>query len=101
GDDDWGRLWADVTQHRFGGDGSLAGHPVGNLVITALADRLGDPVRALDFVGELLHAAGRVLPLAPEPLEIVADVVGLVPGDPGAPVEVRGQVAVATTPGRA
>ena len=100
GDDDWGRLWATLTQHRFGGDGSLSGHPVGNLIITALADQLGDPVAALDMVGRLLGAAGRVLPLATTALDIVADVVGLDPDDPGAPREVRGQVAVATTPGR-
>src|SRR4051794_40427450 len=43
GDDDWGRCWAELAQHRFAGAGSLAGHPVGNLVITALADQLGDP----------------------------------------------------------
>jgi uncharacterized cofD-like protein len=100
GDDEWGRTWAQLAQHRFSGSGSLAGHPVGNLVITALADRLGDPVAALDLVGRLLQACGRVLPLATTPLEIVADVVGLDPADPGLAEEVRGQVAVATTPGR-
>jgi uncharacterized cofD-like protein len=100
GDNDWGRVWADLTQHRFAGTGSLAGHPVGNLIITALADQLGDPVTALDLVGRLLGVTGRVLPLAVAPLEIVADVVGLDAADPGAPVEVRGQVAVATTAGR-
>ncbi|HEX4655427.1 MAG TPA: uridine diphosphate-N-acetylglucosamine-binding protein YvcK [Mycobacteriales bacterium] len=100
GRDEWGRAWAALTQHRFAGSGSLAGHPVGNLIITALADQLGDPVAALDMTGRLLGAAGRVLPLATEPLEIVADVVGLDPADPGAPSEVRGQVAVASTPGR-
>ena len=98
--DDWGRAWATLTQHRFGGGGSLSGHPVGNLIITALAEQLGDPVAALDLVGRLLGVAGRVLPLATTPLEIVADVVGLEPDDPGAPREVRGQVAVATTQGR-
>ena len=100
GQDDWGRAWAALAQHRFAGAGSLAGHPVGNLIITALADQLGDPVAALDMVGRLLGTAGRVLPLATRPLEIVADVVGLDPADPGAPSEVRGQVAVATTAGR-
>jgi len=100
GEDEWGRAWAALTQHRFEGTGSLAGHPVGNLIITALADQLGDPVAALDMTGRLLGTAGRVLPLATEPLEIVADVVGLDDADPGAPSEVRGQVAVATTSGR-
>ena len=100
GNDDWGRAWAALAQHRFEGDGSLAGHPVGNLIITALADQLGDPVAALDMMGRLLGTAGRVLPLATQPLEIVADVVDLDENDPGASSEVRGQVAVATTGGR-
>jgi uncharacterized cofD-like protein len=100
GDDDWSRLWADVTQYRFSGGGELGGHAVGNLLLAALSDLLGDPVPALDAVGRLLGAAGRVLPLATAPLEIVADVLGADPDDAGAPVEVRGQVAVATTPGR-
>jgi len=100
GDDEWGRVWAQVYQHRFGGGGTLDGHAVGNLVLTALTDITGDPVAALDLAGQLVRGTGRVLPLATSALEIVADVVGLDPRDPGAVVEVRGQVAVATTPGR-
>jgi uncharacterized cofD-like protein len=99
-DDATAQVWASLAQHRFAGDGSLSGHAVGNLLITALTELLGDPVAALDCVATLLRAAGRVLPLATDPLQIVADVVGLDPDDPGAAVEVRGQVAVATTPGR-
>jgi uncharacterized cofD-like protein len=89
-----------VAQHRLAGTGTLRGHAVGNLILTALVNVVGDPVRALDLAGQLLRAAGRVLPVATEPLEIVADVVGLDPDDPATPVEVRGQVAVATTSGR-
>jgi uncharacterized cofD-like protein len=99
-DDPSAQTWASLAQHRFAGSGGLNGHAVGNLVITALMELLGDPVAALDCVGALLRTAGRVLPLATSPLEIVADVVGLDPDDPGAPAEVRGQVAVATTTGR-
>ena len=32
------------VQHRFGGDGALAGHAVGNLLLIALLELLGDPV---------------------------------------------------------
>jgi uncharacterized cofD-like protein len=99
-DDEWGRLWAQVYQHRFGGGGTLDGHAVGNLILTALTEVTGDPVRALDLASRLVRGTGRVLPLATSALEIVADVVGLDPDDPGRAVEVRGQVAVATTPGR-
>ncbi|MGZ4722555.1 gluconeogenesis factor YvcK family protein [Oryzihumus sp.] len=97
GDDEWGSLWARVTQHRFSGDGPLEGHSVGNLLILALWQLLGDPVEGLDYVGRLLGAHGRVLPMAVEPIDIAAQVMS-----PGAtePVEVRGQVAVATAPGR-
>jgi uncharacterized cofD-like protein len=99
GDDDHAQLWAQVSQHRFGGGATLAGHPVGNLVLVGLTDVLGDTVAALDMVAGLLGAVGRVLPLATAPVDIVAEVVGLDPADPGRYDEVRGQVAVATTPG--
>jgi uncharacterized cofD-like protein len=102
GDDEWGRTWADVLQHRFGGpaEGSLHGHAVGNLLIAALWERLGDPVRALDWVGRLLGARGRVLPMSTVPLEIEALVAGADPANPGATGVIRGQHELAVTPGR-
>lgn len=102
GDDEWGRTWADVLQHRFGGptEGGLHGHAVGNLLIAALWERLGDPVRALDWVGRLLGARGRVLPMSTVPLEIEALVSGADPADPTAIGVIRGQHELAVTPGR-
>ena len=99
GDDDWGRTWEQLLQHRFDGDGPLAGHAVGNLVLAGLAQTTGDPVAALDLVGRLVGAVGRVLPMSCTPLEIVAEVVGLDPEDAASVRQVVGQVAVATTPG--
>jgi uncharacterized cofD-like protein len=99
GDDDWGQTWARLLQHRFSGEGPLAGHAVGNLLLTGLAEATGDPVIALDLVAKLLGLTGRVLPMSPVPLEICAEVIGLVASDPGQVTEVVGQVAVATTPG--
>lgn len=96
GDDAWGQTWSRVVQHRFGGGGELQGHSLGNLLIAALWEECGDVVAGLDLVGSLLEAEGRVLPVALAPLEFVADVV--FPGSDQA-VEVRGQVAVATTTG--
>lgn len=98
-DSDWGQTWRDVLQHRFPGDGPLAGHAVGNLLIVALWDLHDDPVAGLDLVGRLLHARGRVLPMAAVPLTIEAEVVGL---DAAAPERVRrvtGQAKVAVTEG--
>jgi uncharacterized cofD-like protein len=100
GDDDWGTTWARVVQHRFGGTGELAGHAVGNLLIAGLWDLLGDPVAALDWVARLLRVTGRVLPMAAVPLDIVAAVEGADPAAPNALSHVRGQSAVALTPGR-
>jgi uncharacterized cofD-like protein len=98
-DDDTGRLWSTTFQHRFSGEGALAGHPVGNLVLVGLAQVLGDPVAALDAAGRMLGAQGRVLPMACTPLELVAEVTGL-DEDPRALRRIRGQVAVAATPGQ-
>jgi uncharacterized cofD-like protein len=101
GDDDWGQTWSKVIQHRFVSGGALHGHAMGNLLIVALWELLGgEPVAALDWVGRLLGAHGRVLPMASVPLEITAEVAGLDPGRPADTSVVRGQVAVATTPGR-
>ncbi|WP_307856051.1 gluconeogenesis factor YvcK family protein [Nocardioides faecalis] len=99
GDDEWGDTWARVLQHRFTGDGEMRGHVVGNLLILGLWDLLGDHVDALDWVGRLLGARGRVLPMALTPMDITAEVRGLVPGDPDALTSVRGQVEIATTEG--
>lgn len=102
GDDEWGTTWSKVVQHRFGGDGGsgLAGHAVGNLLIVALWDLLGDTVAGLDWVGRLLGTGGRVLPMAAVPLDIVAEVVGADPARPGEVSAVRGQAACAATPGQ-
>lgn len=71
-DDDWGRSWAEIMQYRFTSAGDLNGHALGNLLLTALWDRDGDPIQGLDRVGALLKVVGRVLPMALEPLDIEA-----------------------------
>lgn len=72
GDDEWGRNWANLIQYRFTSDGELNGHAVGNLLLAALWDRDGDPIRGLDRVGALLKVVGRVLPMSLQPLDIEA-----------------------------
>lgn len=99
GDDPWGRTWAEVVQHRFKSTGDLADHALGNLLIVAINELLGDQVAALDLVAELLRAQGRVLPMSVVPLDIEADVAGLDPEHPRVSRTVRGQVAVATARG--
>ncbi|WP_433472047.1 gluconeogenesis factor YvcK family protein [Spirillospora sp. CA-142024] len=105
GDDEWGQTWRDVVQHRFRSQGDLQDHAVGNLLIVALWELLGgaaapgSTVAGLDWVGRLLGAHGRVLPMAAVPLDIVAEVRGADPSRPGEITHVKGQVACAKTPG--
>jgi uncharacterized cofD-like protein len=97
-DDEWGRTWAKVLQHRFESAGELHSHAVGNLLIVALWELSGH-VEGLDWVGRLLGAEGRVLPMSEVPLDIAAQVRGADPERPTEVSTVRGQVEVATTPG--
>jgi uncharacterized cofD-like protein len=97
GDDESGRIWADVLQSRFSSSGPLGDHAIGNLLIVGLWERLGDPVAGLDMVARLLGAKGRVLPMASVPLEIVAEVIGLDPLSPDEISYIRGQAQVAKT----
>lgn len=93
-DSEWGLTWRDVMQHRFTTDGPLDNHALGNLLIVALWQLLGDEVDGLDWVARLLGAHGRVLPMAGVPLDIEAD---LKTGE--GVTTVRGQAKVATAPG--
>jgi uncharacterized cofD-like protein len=92
-DSDWGLMWRDVVQHRFRTSGDLDGHALGNLLIVTTWQLLGDPIAGLDWVGSLLGARGRVLPMALEPLDIEADVVS----PAGTRSVIRGQAQVAET----
>lgn len=94
-DSEWGRTWRDLLQHRFSSSGDLDQHAVGNLLIVALWEQLGDTVQGLDWVGRLLGARGRVLPMASVPLRIEADVVDAL----GHRSHVVGQSQVAVTSG--
>lgn len=98
-DDPVAALTADLWQHRFDGTDALAGHAVGNLLLTGLMELSADPVHALDRAGALLRAVGRVLPMSPVPLDIEATVRGDDPADPFGLTTVRGQHSVAITRG--
>lgn len=95
-DSDWGRTWADVLQHRFSSRGELDNHALGNLLIVALWELLGDSVEGLDWVARLVRSHGRVLPMASIPLDIEATVRDW---DCDVLRTVRGQAAVATADG--
>lgn len=92
--------WAELLQHRIGGHGVLAGHPVGNLILTALLERAPDPPTALAQLAGLVGAVGRVLPMSPVPLDLEAEADRFDPEDPTRTKQIRGQSSIAATPGR-
>lgn len=75
----------ELFQHRFSA-GELEGHPIGNLVIAALAEMRGDFAAAVAEAGRLLGAKGHIYPATTELVALSALVEGGV---------VRGQAAVA------
>ena len=78
---------AAAMEHRFDA-GELEGHAFGNLMIVALDESGGDLVTALDEIGALLGAAGRVLPSTTHTVALHASV--------GSGQHVEGQVSVGT-----
>lgn len=88
---EWGLTWRDVMQLRFETSGPLAGHALGNLLISGFWQMFDDPVTGLDWVGRLLHAHGRVMPMSSEPLKIEATV-----DHDGKREVLRGQTQIAT-----
>ncbi|HEY2165642.1 MAG TPA: uridine diphosphate-N-acetylglucosamine-binding protein YvcK [Jatrophihabitantaceae bacterium] len=92
--------WAEVLQHRLGGEGVLSGHPVGNLMLTGLMERYPNPVEAIARLAGLVGAVGRVLPMSPVPLDLVAEADRFDPDDLTRTRRIRGQSSIAATPGR-
>ncbi len=65
-------LLARSLEHRFG-EGSLAGHPIGNLLLLGLSFAAGNLQEAIDEVGRLVGAVGRVVPATEVPVTLIAD----------------------------
>ena len=93
-DDEWGRTWTQILQHRFESDGALNGHAMGNLLLASMWNAGDDPVVALDRVGQLLKVVGRVLPMS----AVALDIEGTFNTSTGR-IVVRGQKEVATAKG--
>ncbi|HVL33308.1 MAG TPA: uridine diphosphate-N-acetylglucosamine-binding protein YvcK [Actinomycetota bacterium] len=77
-----------LIQYRFR-EGELAGHPLGNLLIAALADLRGDFGVAVDEVSRVAEIVGAVVPSTTTPVRLRALIAG---------EEVAGQVSIARGP---
>ena len=64
-----------LMDYRFPGNGSLAGHSLGNLLITALTDMAGSFEEGVDRAGRILAVRGRVLPCCLTKVVLVGETV--------------------------
>jgi len=62
-----------LLQHRFDGVSSLNGHPIGNLLLTALTQITGDFPEAVSQLSEMMGLRGRVLPTTGENVRLQAE----------------------------
>jgi uncharacterized cofD-like protein len=63
---------ADIFQHRFSGGGDLEGHAVGNLILSALYQKTGSLMQAIEIASLLLPARGRALAATEIPATLCA-----------------------------
>lgn len=78
-------LWGELMAHRFD-RGDVEGHSLGNLILAALTEIIGDFETAVRTAEGLLACNGRTIPVATEALHLSAVVDGR---------QVHGQVAIA------
>jgi uncharacterized cofD-like protein len=64
---------SDLLNYRFKGEGSLAGHSLGNLMLLAMADLAGDWVRAIRQLSGVLVTVGRLYPSTLVPVVLRAE----------------------------
>lgn len=64
-------LWSELFAHRFD-EGDVADHSLGNLILAGLTDLFGDFRSAVSTAERMLGALGRVIPVADQPVTLIA-----------------------------
>jgi uncharacterized cofD-like protein len=64
---------AAIFRYRFNGESEIAGHSLGNLILTALTELEDDFPRAVLRASEMLGIRGRVYPATPDDVTLVAE----------------------------
>jgi len=83
---------ADVFAFRFAGGSEVAGHSLGNLILTALTELEGDFSKAVGRVGRLLSVRGVVLPATAQNVTLHAEL------SDGTVIEGESRMATARSP---
>lgn len=65
-------LFEKLLNYRFSSNSDLNGHPVGNLLLTALSDISGNISEGIETIGKVLKLKGKVLPLTDDKVTLVA-----------------------------
>ena len=65
----------ELFQYRFADGDGLAGHALGNLILTALADITGDFSKGIDIAGRFVGARGRVVPATTDRVTLSAELM--------------------------
>ena len=68
-------LISELFQYRFPERGGLAGHALGNLILTALADITGDFTKGVDVAARVVGARGRIVPATVDPVMLSAELL--------------------------
>lgn len=69
----WPDKYIDILQYRFKeGNDILSGHPIGNLLISGLAEMKGNYTAAIEILSEMMDIQGCVLPSSEVPLTLCA-----------------------------
>jgi uncharacterized cofD-like protein len=63
----------ELLQHRLGEGPGIVGHPVGNLLLTALMQTTGEFSQAIEQLGAMIGSRGRVLPTTNEKVRLRAE----------------------------
>lgn len=61
-----------LFEYRFSGNGELAGHNLGNLMLKALENMHIRPVEAVNLVRELLRVKSHIIPMSESPVHLAA-----------------------------
>lgn len=61
-----------LFQYRFGGEGELSGHSLGNLFLAALIKEFGNAQNALEAASKVLNIRGQVMPATAEKVRLKA-----------------------------
>ncbi len=61
-----------LLNYRFKTTSDLNGHPVGNLLLTAMADMTGNMSTGVEAFGKILNLKGKILPISDDEVTLVA-----------------------------